>query len=176
MSIDFGQSFSLWTVRLAVLCWFAFAWILIGELPRRGSLEKPKTERRVSQIARWLWILATALLAIHIVTAFAFFHQWSHAVAATHTAERTEEFTGLYWSGGIWLNYLLLVVCLYEAHFWFWNPNKILARDQRWNWIVYGFVLFMVFNAGVVFVTGPARWVNLTGFLFLSWRAKATSG
>ena len=179
MGIEAGQNFSLWTIRAAVLCWFVFAWLMLSRSSTKKRSEKTHSaapiesaDRRfqVHPMAGWLWIVATLLLAIHIASAFAFFHQGSHSVAAEHTAQRTEEFIGLYWSGGIWFNYLFLFICVVEAVCWFRNSELPSARKPIFNWCVYGMAGFMIFNAGVVFVHGAARWINLAGFVILGWR------
>ena len=156
MSIELGQQISLWAVRLALLFWFLFAFSRIVD---RSRLQDVKL--------RGLWTMATVLYAIHVLTAFAYFHEWSHEAAVQHTADRTHEFIGIHWGGGIWFNHFFTVLCTIEMVTWWVRPQAINGRAIRMSWMVYGYCLFIIFNAAIVFVAGPTRWINTVALLML---------
>ena len=62
-----------------------------------------------------LWLAGAGLLLVHLLAAFHFKHAWSHAAAHADTARQTREFSGLDWGGGLYLNYLLILVWLADA-------------------------------------------------------------
>jgi len=155
MNIETGQHISLWSVRIALWCWFLFAMCWL-----------PKNRSPVW--LRWTWTLGTAFHVMHVLLAFAYFHDGSHQMAMQHTARRTAEFTGIHWTGGIWFNHLFMLVVVFEAVLWWMTPRNVLNRSRFWNWIIYGFCLFMIGNAGVVFVQGPVRWINLAGLAIVA--------
>jgi hypothetical protein len=151
-----GQEVSLWAVRLALFAWFVFAVLRIAS--------KSNTAWRS---ARAWWTLATGLYLLHVVTAFACFHNWSHAEAVVHTADVTHRFTGFRWGGGIWFNHLFTLVVAVETMVWWAAPQAILQRSRIVNVAIYGWCLFIALNASVVFVAGWFRYVGLAGFAAL---------
>jgi hypothetical protein len=168
MSTETGQQLALWFARFAMAGWFLFA---LGWLRMRRAGNQPDTTGKATTanpgLLRWSWTLATACHVIHVLLAFAWFHQWDHKAAMQHTAERTAAVTGFHWSGGIWFNHLFTLMAVGETALWWIAPGRILARSPRWNRLIYGFFAFMIFNAGVVFVRGPLRWPGLAGFVVL---------
>lgn len=138
------------TAQLAVACYAISVLLLFRQRPA----EPP---------ALWiasLWTLGCISLAIHILCAFHFLHQWDHAAALQHTATRTAEVTGWAWSGGLYINYLFL-------GFWIWDAVRLWREalchqpvlSQLGRRIVHGVFAFMMFNATVVF--GPWHWTML---------------
>ena len=149
---EIGQQFSIWTIRLAVLLWIGFAVLWI----RRDRISNARMKRM------WAWGLATLLLVIHVISAFAYFHDWSHQLAAEHTAKVTDQVVGWYWSGGIWFNYLFVLLCGVEAYLWTGRRHPLL-RSKSANRLVYGITVFMMINAAIVFAFTGFRWVALAG-------------
>lgn len=168
MNIDLGQLLSLWCVRLALSAWFLFAWFaLTQDKTNRLSISAgPKWSRQVNRY-RWTWGCATILYVAHVALAFIYFHAGSHRLAAQHVAERTFAFSGVSWSGGIWFNHAFSLLVVSEAIWWFWSPRSRWSRPPWVTRVLYGFVLFMIVNAGIIFVTGPVRWINLIALLTL---------
>ena len=111
--------------------------------------------------ARWLSALGGLVFLLHVIGAFHFYHDWSHAVAYADTARQTAEFSGWNWGGGLFVNYLFTLVWLGEL-IWWWTSPTTFARRPRWiGWAVRGFFMFMIFNVAVVFAHSPMRWYGL---------------
>ena len=108
--------------------------------------------------ARWAWTFGCAFFNAHVVCAFSFYHDWSHAAAVHETARQTGEMTGFHWGGGIFLNYLFAIAWLADVLWWWFAPAKFARRSVRLTVAWHGFFFFMVFNGTVVFGTGPVRW------------------
>jgi hypothetical protein len=127
--------------------------------------------------ARWLWTGACVMLWIHVACAFQFQHRWSQAAAYAHTARQTAEFFGLNWGGGLYFNYLLMLVLTGDAAWWSIGPHSYGDRPAIVGRLVGGFVAFMAFNATVVFGAGPLRWLALGVILVLgAWAIRRRRG
>ncbi len=127
--------------------------------------------------ARLLWTLGCVVLWIHVGCAFHFQHHWSHAAAYIHTAEQTAAMTGVDWGGGVYFNYLLMLLWAGDALWWWLASNSYRQRPVAVNRLVVGFILFMAFNATVIFGSGAPRWIALAvwGVLLLD-RPKTKCG
>lgn len=136
-----GELLTVWTARGAMLVYVAFLW--------NRAARKPGSAWQLSD--RRLWTLAAALHLVHVVCAFQFVHHWSHSAALRATAEQTEELTGLADGRGLFLNYAITALWPLDA-FSRWLPAA--GEQSRRRWFHRGiecFVLFMAFNATVVF-------------------------
>lgn len=153
-----------WLIRGTA--WFAFLLYIGAELIRG---------RRVNPLAApSLLTLGCAAMLLHIFCAFSYRFHWSHHAAYQDTARQTAEVTGLNWGGGIYINYLFEAVWLLEV-IRFWRQSRRAIQTPRgWIFFTRAFFLFMFFNAAVVFVSGPARWLGLIGCVTLiarwAWR------
>lgn len=152
-----GQAVSIWTVRLSLAAFFWFFCLRFST----ASNDKHHAQLRSA------WTIATLLYLVHVVTAFWFFHDWSHRDAVEHTADVTFEHTGIRWGGGIYFNHAFSLICFVEMLVWWFAAQKVLSRAAWISYAVYAFLLFIMFNASVVFVAGPTRWVSLAGFAIL---------
>ena len=121
--------------------------------------------------ARWLNTLGGGVFLLHVICAFHFYHQWSHAVAYADTARQTAAFSGWNWGGGLYVNYLFTLVWLNELIWWWASPTTFARRSCRVSRMVRAFFMFMIFNGAVVFVDNPMRWygVALCVLLAISW-------
>ena len=135
---------TVWTARLCAGLWLASLAVAV----RSGRAE---TARR-----RWrgLWTAGAVALLIHVLAAFHFEHSWSHEAAYEHTREQTAATVGVNWGGGLYFNYIAVVVWLADAAF-LWRVTP-LSRRQNSGLAVDWFVAFMMVNATVVF--GPWGW------------------
>jgi hypothetical protein len=121
--------------------------------------------------ARAAWTMGCLLFLTHVASAFAYFHDWSHAAAYAETARQTAEMTGFRSGGGLYLNYLFGVAWLGAVAWWWRAPGSFLGRPRWVRGLWHGFMLFMIFNGTVVFGNGPARWFGalICGGLALLW-------
>lgn len=146
MDSEPGRSLIVWTVRASVACYCCCLWLHVGR-PSRGS-------------HRWyaiFWAASWALCLVHVLFAYHFEHHWSQAAALRHTAELTDKVVGVYWSGGLYINYLFLAV-------WAGDVLKCCRRQEPSGIGMQLVTAFMMFNATVVF--GPGWWA--IAFVLLS--------
>lgn len=157
-----------WSVRLALMGYFVGAAIEAN----RGA--GPAAQR----VARAAWTWGCAWYAVHVACAFHFYHGWSHAAAFRHTADQTALTTGLYWGGGLWLNYALTLGWLIDVGWWWLGPTSRARRPRLVSIAWHSFLWFMVFNATAVFGHGAVRWLGGVGCACLAllalWGALAT--
>ena len=166
-----GEELILWTVRLALACF------LLTLILRQFSLGggEPFAAARMLW-GRRLWTLGCLAYLAHVAAAFHYAHGWSHGRAMEHTANRTWEVVGWHFGGGIYANYLFTLLWVADAAAWWLWPNAYFRRPKWKAALLHGFMLFMAFNATVVFGQGPIRWLGLAGALLLAavWlRARA---
>lgn len=113
---------------------------------------------------RWAHTIACGLCLLHVAVAFHVGHGWSHRAAFEHTAAVSG------FGPGIFVNYVFVAVWLADV-VWAWAAlDSYLARPAWVNWLVLGFMGFVVFNAAVVFGHGPQRSASLL-FLLIPWIA-----
>jgi hypothetical protein len=163
-----GEFFTRFTI------WITLALYSVGVA--LWALSRKKKSRE--QAARLVWTVACISLFTHVACAFQFYHQWSHDLAYEETARQTAEVVGLDWGGGLYINYALMVGWFADV-VWCWQGLEAYRRRPRalvafWQ----GFLLFMFFNATVVFKTGPLRFVGLflcCGLCLLWWYAAAST-
>lgn len=124
--------------------------------------------------ARAAWTVACIALIAHAACAFHFYHGWSQTAAYLDTARQTDEVFGLDWGGGLYVNYALLVLWVTDVIFWWRDGLDAYRRRPRplmaaWH----GLLIFIFFNATVVFKTGFVRWAGLgicLGLCLVWWR------
>ena len=141
--MDAGVAITAWTIRLAMLGYFAALLLML--------LQRP-------QPARWLWTLGCGIFLLHVAAAFHFYHDWSHADAVAETARQTHELLGVVFGAGVWFNYLFALVWVTDVAWWWISPT---ARRRRPRWVaalIHGYMLLIAFNGVVVFESGPVRW------------------
>ena len=130
-------------------------------------------------LARSVWTVACLALLAHIASAFHFFHQWSHDAAYRETERQTNEVFGLNSGIGIYFNYALLILWIMDVCWW-WGKGLEAYRRRPWVLVAawHTFLIFMFFNATVVFGSGFVRWLGLCVCLALlvvwlnAWRRK----
>ncbi len=161
--MDPGAILTRASVWLALIAYaIASGLLLFGRGTRNGL---PTTT------VRWIWTAGCVFFLLHIGSAFAFFHHWSHEAAYRETAKQTAELTGLHWGGGIYLNYLFATAWLADVLSMWLNPRGRVRRERWMTTAWHCFFFFMVFNGAVVFAHGPVRWLGLTicGTLAAIW-------
>jgi hypothetical protein len=154
------------TIWMAILAYTAGS--IIFALPSRIAWRDAAT--------RLAWTIACLALAAHFVCAFQFFHHWSHDSAYRETARQTEAVIGSNWGGGLFINYAVLALWVVDI-VWWWRSGLPSYRAHLWplRTIWHGFLIFIIFNATVVFKDGIVRLVGvvITAGLCLAWLAVA---
>lgn len=139
-------------IWIALLCYFA------------ATITRLSPNSRNSSLPRWFWTLGCLAYVAHIFCAFQFYHFWSHEAATADTARQTAEVTGWNWGGGIWFNYLFTIAWIADvARMWRFKLTTPSRRIQILPACWQAFFFFMVFNATVIFASGPARWLGAIG-------------
>lgn len=141
MDTVLGENLILWTVRISVTFYACATWRYLFHVRRSVGTDN---------IFRRLWLAAWAMCVVHVICAFHFQHHWNHAAAVRHTAEMTARVVGWYWGGGLYINYVFLLMWGVDA------MKRFRASDQGLGIIMHATAAFMMFNATVVF--GPAWW------------------
>jgi hypothetical protein len=161
-----------WTARLAALFYSAALGLRIG--PTRCAIARCAIARCAiarCAIARWVWSAGCVALLAHMACAFHFHHRWSHQAAYWATARQTAERTGLDWGGGVYFNYAFAMVWGLDA-LWWWRvgPARYEARHAWAEWLIQGYLAFILFNATIVFGAGGARWFGAAALAaFAGW-------
>ena len=117
---------------------------------------------RRDSLTRALWTTGIIALIAHFICAYQFFHSWSHDSAYLDTARQTEEVVGLNWGGGLFINYAFLTAWIVDVGWW-WLKGLPSYRARPWSILAlwHGFMVFILFNAMVVFKDGTVRWIGL---------------
>ena len=133
------------------------------------ALSLSRRRGRWDSAARVAWTVACSSLLAHFVSAFHFYHGWSHAAAYGDTARQTEEVVGFNWGGGLFVNYALLIAWVVDIAWW-WRSGLDSYRKRPWLLVAlwHGLLIFIIFNATVVFGDGMVRWVGLAICLLLT--------
>jgi hypothetical protein len=120
------------------------------------------------------WTLGFAMIVIHVLCAFHFFHDWSHSLAYEATAEETDEVVGLAWGGGVYFNYLFVLAWGADVAWWWLRPAEDARHGRIIVTLVQIYLGFIMFNAVVVFETGWLRWSGLGVclLLWILWRSR----
>lgn len=152
---DLGRNLILWTVRLSVALYCVAVWRYLS-VRQLGTMDKFYSKA---------WSAAWLMCVIHVLCAYHFEHHWSQTAALKHTAEMTERVVGIHWAGGLYVNYVFLIV-------WGVDVARSFFGQKLSPISMHLTAAFMMFNATVVF--GPRWWIAPTllfaGWLFFSHR------
>ncbi len=117
-------------------------------------------ERRKSA-ARW-WAIGCGHLFLHVAIVFHLMHEWSQTEAFEHIRKVGGVGEGLY------ANYALMLIWLVDAA-WLAIHEASYRRRPRWlSYLIYGYLLFMVFNGMVVYGTWLGRSLFAV-FVLIAW-------
>ena len=148
--------------------WISFLAYAIGCVVFATARKQPDGDRWT----RLAWTFGCAALVAHFISAFHFYHSWSHQSAYIETARQTAEVVRINWGGGLFINYAVLILWIADVGWW-WFAGLSAYRRRPWliTLLWHGFLLFIIFNATVVFKDGPTRWIGLLVCLTLglSW-------
>ncbi len=106
-------------------------------------------------------------MIVHVVAAFHFRHDWSHASAVAHTARETYELLGWEFGLGVYFNYLFVAIWLVDALWWWLAPTQYESRHHWLSSMVHAYLLFIVINGCIVFEAGITRWAALLAIAML---------
>jgi hypothetical protein len=97
--------------------------------------------------------------------AFHYYHDWSHA----HAVEHTRSVSGV--GTGIYVSHFFTIVWTADVVYWWLRPWRYATRPAWVGRASHGFMLFVIFNATVIYETGPIRWagVGMFGCLAVLW-------
>lgn len=151
-----GAELIAWTVRLGVLC---FALTVGGWA---AGLKGAHQERWL----RWSWTIGWGLFVLHMLAAFHFQHGWSHQRAYADTAKQTGELIGWEFGGGVYFNYLMILLWGVDVCAW-WLGWAAAAGYRVWRKVIVAYLCFMIFNGVAVFKAGWVRWVGVAVCLVL---------
>lgn len=155
-------------------------WVaLAGYFAGAGAYALSRGRRGWDRFARASWTVGCAALLAHVACAFHFKHGWSHAAAYRDTARQTSEVFRIDWGGGLYVNYALAALWVADVGWW-WGRGLVAYRRRAWPLTAawHAFLLFVVFNATVVFGEGFVRWAGLClcVALGLAWLNAARGG
>lgn len=121
--------------------------------------------------AWWIWLAGAVLCAIHMTIAMGGHYHWDHERAVRETAVRAATVYGFAWRGGLYVNYLFLLVWIGEIAWWRISPQSYATRPAAIRHTLWIFYIIIIFNAVVVFATTPGRiaGVILTSLLIAAW-------
>lgn len=155
-------------VLTSVTIWTA----ILGYAAGTAAFALSRNRHRWDSLARLAWTIGCVGLLVHVICAFHFYHAWSHSAAYRETARQTDEMFGLNWGGGLYVNYALMIGWVLDVSWW-WLRGIDSYRGRPAPLLVawHGFLIFIIFNATVVFKTGFVRWTGLCICLglFLVW-------
>lgn len=148
--------------------WIAIVAYAVGSVV--FALARGRT--RWDSATRLLWTSAVVSLTGHFISAYSFYHHWSHESAYVDTARQTKEVVGLDWGGGLFINYAFLIIWTIDVTWW-WFRGLNSYRTRPWPLVAtwHGFLIFILFNATVVFKDGVVRWVGVVicAVLCIAW-------
>src|SRR5262245_2922425 len=126
---------------------------------------------KMESVAKTAWTLGCLALLVHVALAFHYYHGWSQDSAYRETARQTAEVFRINWGGGLYINYALIIAWVIDVIWWLVWPGAYRSRPQIITTIWNGFLIFIFFNATVVFGSGLVRWIGLVACagLLLLW-------
>jgi hypothetical protein len=151
-----GDDLTRGTVRLALACYAAAAVLMLRLRPE----EWPAAGR--GRLARWCWTLGWLAYLVHLGMAFHHYHGWSHA----HAVEHTRQVSGV--GEGIYLSHLFTLAWTVDVAWWWLGPRRYAGRPRWVGYALHSFMVFIIFNATVVYESGLIRWAGLAMFALLA--------
>jgi hypothetical protein len=148
--------------------WIAMGTYAIGTLVLAVVRKRPDAD----WWTRLAWTIGCAALLAHFASAYEFYHAWSQASAYADTARQTAEVFKINWGGGLFINYAVATLWFADVAWW-WFAGLDAYRRRPWliTLIWHSFLIFIIFNATVVFKEGVVRWIGLLlcVILVVSW-------
>jgi hypothetical protein len=137
-------------------------WITLGGYTAGTALYFTARGRRHWETwARLAWTIGCLALLAHAAFALHFYHRWQQSSAWQETARQTAEVFGVEWGGGLYINYAFMLAWVVDTIWWWRGLDAYRRRSRALTAAWHGFLIFMFFNATVVFETGVLRWLGL---------------
>ena len=92
---------------------------------------------------------------VHLGFAYEYFHHWSHAAAFEHVRRRS----GV--GEGISVSHAFSAMWAADVLWWWISPATRATRSPGMDRMMHGFMVFVTFNAAVVFEEGLMRWSGI---------------
>jgi hypothetical protein len=112
------------------------------------------------RVYQWTWFSAGLFTWIHVIASYGLIHDWSHTSVLQHTGEESYAVIGIRVPWGVYANFVFAgILSGYSG----W----MILRKRRLPWAdssMFFFLAFIIFNALVIFKTGPIRWLGLLAF------------
>jgi hypothetical protein len=165
-----NQKMRNWKMEMGEFLTRGTIWVsVVGYAVGSVIFASARTRAQWDAAARVVWTVACASLIAHFISAFQFYHGWSHAAAYRDTARQTQEVFGFDWGGGLFINYALLIAWIVDIGWW-WRSGLDSYRKRPWPLVAawHGLLIFIIFNATVVFGNGLVRWLGLAICLLLT--------
>lgn len=138
-----------------------------GEVMMRRSASRDR-------LARAIWTMGLALALLHVVVAFQFVYKWNHEAAISATVQQAADRFGQGWRGGIYVNYVFLLIWCADVCWWWIAPASHASRALGLEVARVAVFLFMFINGAVVFATGVGRLVGVAAVtvVLVRWLAR----
>jgi hypothetical protein len=137
-------------VRVSLLYYAAAATLMLMLRPEDCLASSTR-----GRIARLCWTLAWGAFIVHLATAFQFYHHWSHADAVAHT----QAVSGF--GPGIYFSHFFTVVWTADVLVWWLWPARYARRSHWIDRLLHGYMVFMIFNATIIYEQGFIRWAGI---------------
>lgn len=108
-------------------------------------------------VRRVIWTISWLLFLGHFVSAFHYYHKWSHVHAVADTARQTKELIGWSFGEGIYFSYLFLALWAFDVAWWWLAADSYQTRATLVEWMIHGFLLFIAINGTAIFESGATR-------------------
>ena len=106
---------------------------------------------------------------IHLHTELFSLHDWNHAAAVASVSEASEALIGRPFGAGIWFNYALLIVWVFDAAWLWFGDRSYFRRPKALSYAIHGFIFFMMINGAIVFAPNYVRWPSVAACGLLGW-------
>jgi hypothetical protein len=159
---EYRASMILGSLAVRATIWLAVAAWVTGEWRRTAA-------RADVNAGRAPWAVGALAALAHTLLAFHVHHGWSHDAALAATARDTAAVVGWRWGGGLYFNYVFVLLWLADAAWWWLDAASFARRPPYADAAVRFFLWFMFANGAFVFVRGPARWMGLAAAIAVAW-------
>lgn len=159
----------VWFLLIQVSVWVAMVAWFFGACCRSvcaENFDNDQLDHRVNDCEtayRWLWLLSAVATCVHIIASYGLVHHWDHQAVLQQTADESFQVTGIRADWGVYVNFAFAAILLAYSVAMLIYRRRIKILDSA----VFWFTAFIIFNAGVVFKSGPLRVITFLAFVAL---------